>query len=297
MQINAMEVLGNTAVELVLIRATCKVLDMRSKALFAIGILATMAASFACRASGMPEGLRTAIIGPLSFFALPLVFSRGPMRKRISRICLLVSASLPAEFSAAISYSLLSGQSLFPSPGATIPTSEYALIYASSILTSAITYEAVIACCMRTDSRDLVPLNLSVIALVLESYVFFGFVIIRVNNLQEQGSFIAVAALLWTLVSFAIAVSALEIAQREAHALRDLANQVAITRQLHHIKREIRTMTHSSSSVRRLRHDLANQSDVINELLGEGHVDLAERYVLQLQNRADELTEQACANY
>lgn len=289
MQVNVMVILGNVVFELILIRATCKVLDMWSKTLFSASILAVMALSAFLRTAGMPEGLRVAVISPLSFFVLPIAFSRGPVQKRISRVCLLISASLPAEFAAAITYSLLSGQSLFPSPGTEVAPSEYALIYPISLLTSALTYEIVIAFCMRADDRDMAPLNLSVVALILGSYLFFGFFIIRVNNVQSQGSFISVASFLWTLLTFATTVSTLELAQRDARAMKDHANQVVITRQACHVKREVGTMAHASSSVRRLRHDLANQVGVIDELLTEDQYKAAERYLLELQSRASEL--------
>ena len=127
MQVNLMVILGNVAYELVVIRAACKILEMRSKVLFGASLLGILAFSLFCRELGVPEGLRAAIVGPISFFVIPMAFSRGPLLKRFSRTCLLVSAALPVEFIVAISYSLLSGQSLFPSPGAEVTASEYAL--------------------------------------------------------------------------------------------------------------------------------------------------------------------------
>ena len=293
MQVNLMVILGNVAYELVVIRAACKILEMRSKVLFGAAILGTLAFSLLCRELGVPEGLRAAIVGPISFFVIPMAFSRGPLLKRFSRTCLLVSAALPVEFIVAISYSLLSGQSLFPSPGAEVTASEYAFVYTAGFLASALTHEVVITYCMRTDDRSMAPLNLAVIALIVESYVFFGFLIIRVNDAQPLGSAFNVAVLVCTLLSFAIAVTALEVAHRDALALRSSADQAAIIRQTRHVRQEVTSMADAASTVRKLRHDLANQMGVIDELLNEGQVELAGNYVAELQRRAEKLAKEA----
>ena len=289
MEVNAIVILGNTIVELIAIRATCKVLDMRSNALFAISILTLMGLSLTFRASGLPEGLRIAIVSPLSALVLPIALSKGSFRKRISRICLLTAAAPPAEYAATITYTLLSGQTPYPSTGMEALASDYALIYASCILTSAITYEAVIAFCTRADDRSLLPLNLSVIALSLETYLIFGFVSIRIYDAQSRSPLLAVAAFLCTVLSFVISISTLEVAQWDAKATKEHSSKVAIARQIYHVKREIVVTAHVSSSMRKLRHDLANQIGVVNELIDAGHVDVAEQFLLELQVRIHKL--------
>ena len=170
-----------------------------------------------------------------------------------------------------------------------IPASDYALIYASCILTSAITYEAVIAFCTRADDRSLFPLNLSVIALILETYLIFGFVGIRVYVAQSRSPLFSVAALLCTVLSFAISVSTLEVAQWDAKAMKEHSKKAAIARQICHVKREIEATAHVSSSMRRLHHDLANQIGVVNELISAGHTTVAEQLLLELQIRINKL--------
>ena len=79
------------------------------------------------------------------------------------------------------------------------------------------------------------------------------------------------------------------IARRDATAMRIITDQTASARQARHVVRSIEASVKASISMRFLRHDLANQRDLVLELAKSGHQEEASRYLKALHAQAHKL--------
>ena len=99
-----------------------------------------------------------------------------------------------------------------------------------------------------------------------------------------------VAVLVGSIATVVVVFAALEVARQDLQVSRRNADQAARTRRTRHIRAEVAGITRSSVGVRRLRHDMANQVGVIDELVSEGRCTEAEDYLAALQEQADVLS-------
>lgn len=283
--------LSNLAVILISIRATCKVLDMRSNTIFAASIIALMMASIFNGPFEVLNVIRLLVIGPLSTFVLPVAMSRGPMQTRITRTLLLATATMCTEFAAAGTYGLLTGSKAFPTEADTSALVPFTLTYMTCVLFSFIAMEGVIAFCRRDDEGLDISLRTPLLALVIFTYFTGEAVSTRMHAMQNYMTLALVGVFVIDLLTLAIALVTFDLARRELLARRRAADQAALVRQARHLKSEVLSIASSSAATRRLRHDLANQVDVIDELLGEGRMGAAEQYLSELQRRAQALAD------
>ena len=81
------------------------------------------------------------------------------------------------------------------------------------------------------------------------------------------------------------------LAHTDARARRRKANELASKEQISRMRVELAESARRSLELRRLRHDMANQVAVVDELVKHGRMTDADAYLAQLQQRAHALTQ------
>ena len=264
---------------------------MKSAALFSASIMALMTMSLCAGPFELPDAVRLLVISPLSAFVLPIAMSKGPLHTRITRTILVAAVTMSGEFAAAGTYGLLTGSTTYPTEGDII-LAPFAISYLSFILFNVIALEGVTVLCRRDDRDVDASLRLPILILVMGTYFASGVLAIRIYESHAPTGLALVNIFVVDLLTLAVSIVALDLTQRELQGERLEANRAAIARQSRHLKSEVLNIASASVTIRRLRHDIANQVDVIDELLDEGHNDTARQYLSDLQDRAQALAQE-----
>ena len=262
---------------------------MKSNATYTVGMLLLLAIALMSGPFGLPSIINLLFISPLTAVILPVAMSRGPIRTRVTRTLLLSAVTMCTEFAAAGTYGLLTGSTPHPSVSDEYQLIPFFMSYMVAILFNALATEGVIALCRR-ENADMDPsLRFPMFALILGTHFAGGAMSIRMYLSHTYRSSVLIGVFVTDLLTLAVALVALDLTQRELLASQRAADQAALIRQSRHLKSEVLNIASSSVATRRLRHDLANQVDVIDELLEEGRMGAAEQYLSELQRRAQAL--------
>ena len=284
------QIAANIVIELLLIRAYCKLLDLKHPVAFAALTYLFMVASALLKGTA-PVGLVVILsISIVTSFVLPLLLSQKPLGSSILRIGLIMAAVAIGESASMIVYSTLTGAGVFPQSIEEAHLTEMALSYIACITGIAATLEIILLFFSRVDHQTSSPLQAPVIALTIWSYLFMMLLAQRLGVTRISKPMMSAASLLLSALTIIVIIAALEVAQQDLRTSQRNADQAARVRQARHIRAEVTDITRSSMSVRHLRHDMANQIGVIEELFQEGMGDKADWYLAQLQERADALT-------
>ena len=275
--------------EAVLIRAMCKVLDMRSTWLFITLRLAADCVSFLFRYLPNSYEIMKLVMFVTINVLIPFVMSRGPALTRLSRIVLVIAGGLLTEFVGASTYHLISGGEFFPSEINQDTIASVVVIYSLLAFFASIVMEFIITVCARIDRDRDAMLEPPVIFLSLVMFVGFDALLGRTNDAgvySLMGPFLCFLCCLCTLGS---CMALLAVARRDAEATRLAADQVAFARQERHVRGEIEASVRRTTEMSRLRHDLANQVEVVEGLAAQGRFADADQYLVRLQLQAQTL--------
>ncbi len=275
--------------EAVLIRAMCKVLDMRSVWRFIALRLFFDCVSFLFRYLPSTNGIIRLALFLATNVIVPFVMSRGPALTRLSRIVLVIAGGLLTEFVGASTYHLISGGEFFPSEINQDTIASVVVIYSLLAFFASIVMEFIITLYARIDRDRDAMLEPPVIFLSLVMFVGFDALLMRTNDAgvySLMGPFLCFLCCLCTLGS---CMALLAVARRDAEATRLAADQVAVARQERHVRGEIEASVQRTTQMSRLRHDLANQVEVVEQLAAQGRYDEADQYLEDLQAQARKL--------
>ena len=264
---------------------------MRSNSVYTVCILIAMILSLYKGPSRLHNIIILLVISPLTYFILPIGMSKGPLHSRVTRTLLLTAVTMGSEFAAAGTFGLLTGSTTYPTETDSSIVAAFIASYMACILFNLIGQEGVIAFCNRDEEGSETTLRIPLLELIILTHFAGPAVVTRMYNVQNRAVLALICFFVIDLLTLAIALAALDLTQKELRSWRQATVQASLIRQSRHLKSEILSIASSSTATRKLRHDLANQVSVIDELLEEGHVDAAEQYLAELQDRAQSLAE------
>lgn len=274
--------------ELLLMRTMCKVLPMRTVLGYCVADFCYYCLSMATQGKilGFP---RVAFI--LIHFMLPVIFSTGPLPNRLVRVAAVFTVELLAEPIAVVSWWGMTGEATM-APTVTDSTFLPMLtVYGILILVIATLFEMLIAFFQHIDHEGTASVELPVIAEMALSPLFFHVINTKLY-IQDSLTPVSVAGILaFVILSSVLCVAMLDVANRDIKAKRKLVDHAAFIRQATHSRREVEAIARRASSVRRLRHDLANQMTVVERLIASGQAAEADRYLQALQAQSKDLLE------
>ena len=276
------------AVELIVRRAFCMVLDIRSVLLSLLLWLCCFGMSFTMLFMGFNPIVRAFIVNVLANLAIPMVMSHGPIGQRLTRIAFLNMVVLLTEIIGTLVYYMLSGQP-FPSNLSEAAPLTITLVYTVLIFTTTITCEAAIALLRRTDDAWDEAFEPTAFIMMTSSFMFFVMLLVRFDLGNVESAIVPVVTGLGAILAVTISLLLLRIARWDAHAKREIALQAANKRQIKHLMEEAERMTSRSTAMRRIRHDLANQIGIVHALADQGRFAEADEYLSGLQDMVRQL--------
>ena len=280
---NVLYVSFSMAVELIVRRAFCMVLDIRSVLLSLLLWLCCFGMSFTMLFMGFNPIVRAFIVNVLANLAIPMVMSHGPIGQRLTRIAFLNMVVLLTEIIGTLVYYMLSGQP-FPSNLSEAAPLTITLVYTVLIFTTTITCEAAIALLRRTDDAWDEAFEPTAFIMITSSFMFFVMLLVRFDLGNVESAIVPVVTGLGAILAVTISLLLLRIARWDAHAKREIALRAANKRQIKHLMEEAERMTSRSTTMRRIRHDLANQIGIVHALADQGRFAEADEYLSGLQD-------------
>ncbi len=271
------------AVELIVRRAFCMVLDIRSVLLSLLLWLCCFGMSFTMLFVGFNPIVRAFIVNVLANLAIPMVMSHGPIGQRLTRIAFLNMVVLLTEIIGTLVYYMLSGQP-FPSNLSEAAPLTITLVYTVLIFTTTITCEAAIALLRRTDDAWDEAFEPTAFIMMTSSFMFFVMLLVRFDLGNVESAIVPVVTGLGAILAVTISLLLLRIARWDAQAKREIALRAANKRQIKHLMEEAERMTSRSTAMRRTRHDLANQIGIVHALADQGRFAEADEYLSGFQD-------------
>lgn len=271
------------AVELIVRRAFCMVLDIRSVLLSLLLWLCCFGMSFTMLFMGFNPIVRAFIVNVLANLAIPMVMSHGPIGQRLTRIAFLNMVVLLTEIIGTLVYYMLSGQP-FPSNLSEAAPLTITLVYTVLIFTTTITCEAAIALLRRTEDAWDEAFEPTAFIMMTSSFMFFVMLLVRFDLGNVESAIVPVVTGLGAILAVTISLFLLRIARQDAQAKREIALRAANKRQIKHLMEEAERMTSRSTAMRRIRHDLANQIGIVHALADQGRFAEADEYLSGFQD-------------
>ena len=271
------------SVELIVRRAFCMVLDIRSVLLSLLLWLCCFGMSFTMLFMGFNPIVRAFIVNVLANLAIPMVMSHGPIGQRLTRIAFLNMVVLLTEIIGTLVYYMLSGQP-FPSNLSEAAPLTITLVYTVLIFTTTITCEAAIALLRRTDDAWDEAFEPTAFIMMTSSFMFFVMLLVRFDLGNVESAIVPVVTGLGAILAVTISLLLLRIARWDAQAKREIALRAANKRQIKHLMKEAERMTSRSTAMRRIRHDLANQIGIVHALADQGRFAEADEYLSGFQD-------------
>lgn len=271
------------AVELIVRRAFCMVLDIRSVLLSLLLWLCCFGMSFTMLFVGFNPIVRAFIVNVLANLAIPMVMSHGPIGQRLTRIAFLNMVVLLTEIIGTLVYYMLSGQP-FPSNLSEAAPLTITLVYTVLIFTTTITCEAAIALLRRTDDAWDEAFEPTAFIMMTSSFMFFVMLLVRFDLGNVESAIVPIVTGLGAILAVTISLFLLRIARQDAQAKREIALRAANKRQIKHLMEEAERMTSRSTAMRRIRHDLANQIGIVHALADQGRFAEADEYLSGFQD-------------
>ena len=290
MSLVAIQIFLSLVVELIFTRAMCMVLDMRSYPLYIALHLGCFCLSYYLSFSGTPQVVRILFINISTNFVLPIALSRGRLRSRLARMAAVNLGTLILEAVGDLLY-------IFVNPESRITEVSLAggnngaicLIYCALIPIAALAEEAVILVCRRAEDSTDTEVELPGILMMTLSFLSYIPLIIRADLTLDSRMGIYIVATTYAVVSLVASLALIAVAREDAKAARLAANRAAIARQERHVRGEVVASVRRTVGMSRLRHDLANQVEVVERLAAQGRYADADHYLELLQAQAREL--------
>lgn len=271
---------------LISMRSLCLILDLRFPRTYVVLFLAAYVFDCICVLVGAPPQLRVLFMNPLSHIVLPLACSRGKLRSRFIRVATIWLLDPVAELSGFATFMLLGDDPNYQRVDASNAL-HVAITYLVAISLYALVCEAAITFFRHRDDRVESGIASPVLLFLLISplNVYYPLLTIDNNYLPLAMSFVIASYGLSAGYAFLV----LRAANNDLRLQQDQVNETAVLRQTRHVLNRIRSHTTRTADMRRLRHDLANQLEVVTSLVNSGHTDEASRYLEALEQRASAL--------
>ncbi len=253
---------------------------------FAVVTMACMSLSLCLQYVDGWDLPRVLALVPLSTIVFPIAYSKGPLAVRTTRVLLINAAMAFNEAIVMNLYTFLAGG--IPTDATVgIDNTAMLIVYLLSVPLQAMLYESVVYLVRRRDRSQTASFEPPVIAFLLWSYFLVMWTQTHSHLGGEAFTRASMASLVYALLSLGFGVVALTIANKDALVRRESANRAASVRQERHLRAGIADSTRRMVAVRHLRHDLANQLEVIEELARHGRRDEADAHLATLQERAN----------
>ncbi len=274
--------------EAVIIRAMCKVLDMRSNRLYVVVRLSLYCIAFSFKYLPSMPMIMELVTSITTNVIIPFVMSRGRVLSRLTRITLVNVGGIVTEFVGASTYHFISGGEFFPSEINQETILAVVMVYSLLALVAGIMLELVITLCARIDRERDTMLEPPVIFLSLFMFIGLDVLLVRLNQAGRYGLMGPFLCLLCCLCTLGAGMGLLVVAHRDAEAARIMADRAAMARQERHVRSVVEASVQRVTEMSRLRHDLANQVEVVERLVERGRYTDADHYLelLQLQAQA-----------
>ena len=284
--IDAMRLITNILAELLIIRAYCKLLDMKSNVVFAIINMSGMALGLALDTLNVNSLVRTAVIAPIVFVVFPIAYSRGPLRSRVLRCTLLAAVLMLVGLASDMMLVLIFGPDAFQ-PGSTGSSLIIMVSVFASTSLMAVALEAMISFFNRIDRNLDTGVVPSLVALLLWSYgiSILGTYFSTDGLYSIDASFSVVSTVYYVLVLL-LCTTSIALLRQDYYATRRASDRTALARQSKHMRTEIDAATRQAAITRRLRHERANSSPAIVESAKNGNAEKAHAYLDALRTQA-----------
>jgi len=279
--------------ELPIMRATYKVLRMRSTRLFVILYLVLFCLGFINRYLPFSEVIRGALSMVTSIamlLVLPLALSTGSIRSRLIRICLICLGAGVTEYVGGATYGFISEGSFFPSEINRETIGSVITVFSLLIVLSISVNEAIITFCAKFERERDTSIEPPAIVLPLFTFLFLDLLYVRCNVTESRETIVPMLNLACSIATLTICAGLIAVARQEAEAARKSTDNAAMARQERHVRGEVEASVRRTVGMSRLRHDLANQVEVVERLAAQGRYADADHYLELLQLQARTLT-------
>lgn len=279
-----------------MVRATSKMLDLRSNAVYAAIYLLNTFLNLSLINNNAFDSFRALVLNVFVGFVFPVWYSTGPLKVRLIRMSLIGICNVFCEVVFTITYLFLAGEGARVDDFSAMNPIAALAVYVVGIPIMYFVFELAILACKKHDSAYETSLDANLgsssVLFNLEGYLFSVLTLCRMGWRMIDNRSLSMAVVFLTCIglSFLLANLVFSVASYDAQLSRDRTNRMAGLRQTRHVKTEVTASMARSINVRRLRHDLANQIDIVTELVHEGNVTEADRYLAQLQAQAQSLT-------
>lgn len=288
---SAVRIMVNVLVELMIIRTYCAALDMRSNTVFAILNLTGMFLGFAVDALGASPFVRTAVIAPAVFIVLPVAYSKGPLRQRITRCAIICTAMMIANHLTNLILIGMIDPSLLTSFDSISP-SLAVLVSIATLLSSALTFETLLLFFRRHDKMDDFYITPSLVVLLLWSYALTAFsVSFATPNPYSLDVSLTFAHVAYYVLLVFLCVAAIAMFREDVYATGRASKHTASARQSKHMRAEIDAAVRRAAIARRLHHELASTTQWVVDLAYEGNTCKANAYLDALRAQAQSVTQ------
>ena len=291
MSIQSFSILPSLILSFITIHALCNVLTIRSRALFATLFLAGFVLDIICVMYQLPTLTRIALVNPLIHIILPVACSVGALRQRLLRTGVIWLLDPVAELTG---FAVVAALGLDPFQvevtAASLPV--FITMYVTALILYALACELVIRFLRKGEGRPDASIAPPVLVFLLINTFFCYALLTRMYgdptpHASPTIGYEQVATLVAScFTGILYGLGALIAARRDMATSQALADSMARSRQIRHVSQRIRDAANRRQSLAYLRHDLANQVDVISELVETGHTSEAQAYLSHLQERA-----------
>lgn len=282
--------LASLVTQLILIRAYCKLLDMRSNVVFGVLSVAGMIVALVVDALFAVPLFRTAVMGPVVFLVLPIACSRGPLRQRVLRCALIVTAMMLSLLPLTLMLLAIYGASVTENMGYTNATSALINLFIS-VASTAFFMEVLLALVARWEKRKDITLVPPFVLLLLWSYLITVFCFTLAGNRAYGGDLrLGIVACAYYVLVLALCAASVALFRGDVQTARHESQRALTDEQSKLVRAEIDAATKRAATTRRLHHVLANKAETICELVERGDTQGAKTYLCALRDQAGQAT-------
>lgn len=275
--------------EVLMVRTMYVLLAPRFPRLFVASILLVWAIRMVTQILGINRGVLVVVLLILHTFALPLLLSSRSWPRRAMGLAAAMAAMTIVELVAEGLYRFISGGAVFPTEYSLQNYSSFYWIYTVMIAVGAPIFELIISFFRNADNDWDMSLEWPVTAFLFIAVAATWYWSTRSNLLGRVRETSALVTLVLIAVQQMIAIVLVTVARNDARAQREAARQQVLMRQSRHLSLMVEESAARVMGMRRLRHDLANQVDVVRSLAAQGRHSEADHHLGELQEAAHEL--------
>ncbi len=279
--------IANLISQLIIARAYCKLFNMRSNVVFTTLSIAGMIIALAVDALFDAPLFRTAIMGPVVFFVLPLACSRGPLGQRILRCALILTAMMVSILPMTLILALGFGPSVVELGYTSVMPAILTLILSST--STGFFVEVLLALVARWEKRRDITLMPPFVLLLLWSYLMsvFCFTLAGNESYTADPALGIASSAYYVLVLVLCAISAM-LFRGDVRTAWHESQRTLTDEQSKLVHAEIDAAAKRAAITRRLHHVLVNKAETICELVERGETRGAKTYLDALREQAEQ---------